>query len=135
MIDVGRLAQDVQRHVKRETDKQTWLRKLHSWNALQQPTVISEALTVHLNHRAHHMVDEFSPYVVHPALLHAFHRREEQRSKDKQRLETDIVQQLKPLLQQLGQASLGVGGGGGIPLKPSLGGTNNGGGIKRRKKP
>lgn len=129
MIDVARLAQDVQRYVKREVDKQAWLKKLVAWSELAQPTGTSEALTTHLNHRVHHMYDEFSPYVVHPTLLHAFHQREEQRSKDKQRLETDIVQNLKPLLKQGNQASLG-GSGGSLPLKkPNVGGHNQSGGL------
>ena len=124
VIDVTRLTKDVQCHVKRKADQQAWLHKLDAWNVLAQPTVISEALTTHLNHRAHYMYDEFSPYVVHPTLLHGFHRQEEQKSKDKQRLETDIVRHLKPLLKQLSQAS--IGGGGGIPLKPNSAGNNSG---------
>ena len=100
MIKVALWAQTVQRLVKSETEQQRWWRELYAWDVLAQPTTISDALTVHLNHPVHHMYDEFSPYVLHPALLHTFHRREEQTSNEKQRVETLLVQQLIPLLKQ-----------------------------------
>ena len=124
MIDVARLAQDVHRYVKNQTDQQMWLGKLAAWEVLAQPTTNSEALTVHLNRRVHR--DEFSPYVVHPTVLHAIHQRERKKAQEKQRLETDIVQRLKPLLKQRSQASLSsVGGGGSVPLKPNSGSKKN----------
>lgn len=123
MIDVARLAQDVHRHVKNQTDQQMWLGKLAAWEVLARPTTNSEAFTAHLNRRVHH--DEFSPYVVHPTVLRAIHQRERKKAQDKQRLETEIVQHLKPLLKRLRQASLRRGGGGSVPLKPNSGSKHN----------